>query len=267
MENLNYKDIYNYNVEKPVGAVTMYGTHECTRTVDQIRLFTNMEFGEVRAISIDDMAYLCYIDICTCMNLTNTHKERVTNFLDDDYEIINEGRDYYNQIELPYQYVTIPVDHGKFGVRNEKVLFISEVSFYKVAFKSTSPSARRFTDWVIRDILMPLRVQYGGSRPFIALGVKYLDEAMSNMWNNIQTTMENQSKEFKNIYEEQSDIQSANGGLWRDNMNLTNQLNQQQQFIDQKLNNMDKKIDIIGDAVYTIGCKVDSNMKVYNQMM
>ena len=103
--------------------------------MNELKVFNNMEFGQVRTTIIDGEPMFCLTDICKALELTQPSKVK---------ERLN--KDGVN---------TIPTIDS-LG-RTQNALFINESNLYKTIFQSRKESAERFTDWVTSEVLPSLR--------------------------------------------------------------------------------------------------------------
>ena len=103
--------------------------------MNELQIFSNEEFGEIRTVDVDGKPMFCLVDICKALDLTQPSKVK---------ERLNT--DGVN---------TIPTIDS-LG-RTQNALFINESNLYKVIFQSRKESAERFTDWVTSDVLPSIR--------------------------------------------------------------------------------------------------------------
>lgn len=102
--------------------------------MNDLRIFSNEEFGEVRTVIENGEPMFCLTDICKALELTQPSKVK---------ERLNEKG-----------VNTIPT-LTKGGT--QKLLYINEGNLYKAIFQSRKESAERFTDWVTSEVLPSLR--------------------------------------------------------------------------------------------------------------
>lgn len=106
--------------------------------MEDLQIFSNSEFGEIRTITKDNEPMFCLADICKALELTQPSKVK---------ERLNEK-----------------------GVRSiptltkggeQKLLYINESNLYKTIFQSRKESAERFTEWVTSEVLPSIRKNGG----------------------------------------------------------------------------------------------------------
>ena len=98
-------------------------------------IFKNKEFGEIRTTDIDNEPYVCLMDVCKILEITNPSK--VKDRLKEDGITTSEVTDSSG--------------------RKQKALFVNESNLYKVIFQSRKPEAEKFTEWVTAEVLPTIR--------------------------------------------------------------------------------------------------------------
>ena len=98
---------------------------------NEIKVFNNVEFGEVRTAVVNDEPMFCLIDICKALELSNSRI--VADRLDED-----ERR----KLDLP---------------RQGETWFITESGLYAVVLRSDKPAAKKFRKWVTSEVLPSIR--------------------------------------------------------------------------------------------------------------
>lgn len=102
--------------------------------MNELQIFQNSEFGEIRTVTVDDEPMFCLTDVCKVLELSNSRV--VSARLDDD-----ERR----KLELP---------------RQGETWFITESGLYTVILRSDKPNAKKFRKWVTSEVLPAIR-QHG----------------------------------------------------------------------------------------------------------
>ena len=106
--------------------------------MDNIKIFENSEFGEIRTVTVDNEPMFCLSDVCRALGLTQPSKVK---------ERLNEKG--VNSIPT--------LTAGG----EQKLLYINESNLYKAIFQSRKESAERFTDWVTSEVLPSIRKNGG----------------------------------------------------------------------------------------------------------
>ena len=105
----------------------------------EIQVFTNSQFGKIRAIDIDGEIGFFGSDLC---NILGTDTRDLKSILDSD------------------QFVNVDTIHiGNHG--GKKPLIVNESGFYSVVLKSRKPQAKPFQKWVTGEVLPSIR-KHGG---------------------------------------------------------------------------------------------------------
>ena len=103
--------------------------------MNNLEIFKNEEFGEVRTTVINDKPYVCLADVCKILELEQV--SRVKSRLNQDGVTTSKVIDSLG--------------------REQEATFISESNLYKVIFQSRKPEAEKFTDWVTSEVLPAIR--------------------------------------------------------------------------------------------------------------
>lgn len=102
---------------------------------NELTIFENEEFGNLRVSEKDGQPYVCLADVCKILEIGNV--SQLKSRLNQDGVIINEVID-------------------KLG-RKQGATFINESNLYRVIFQSRKHEAERFTDWVTSEVLPSIR--------------------------------------------------------------------------------------------------------------
>lgn len=102
--------------------------------MNDLRIFNNEEFGEVRTAVINDEPMFCLADICRVLEIKNVS-------------------DCKSRLRQKGIVTTDTLTNGG----KQKMIFIDESNLYKTIFQSRKESAERFTDWVTGEVLPSIR--------------------------------------------------------------------------------------------------------------
>lgn len=144
--------------------------------MNDLQIFNNEEFGEVRTVVVNDEPMFCLADICKALELTQPSKVK---------ERLNEK-----------------------GVRSiptltkggeQKLLYINESNLYKAIFQSRKESAERFTEWVTSEVLPSIRKTGGYGMPkttggqiqLLAQGYTELEQKVNDIKDDVSELKEN----------------------------------------------------------------------------
>lgn len=105
--------------------------------MNEVRIFENAQFGQVRTAGTSDEPLFCLADVCKVLELTvqNTKKR------------LNEKGVYS---------IYTPTQGGE-----QQLLFVNEQNLYKVIMRSDKPQAEPFQDWVCGEVLPSIRKSGG----------------------------------------------------------------------------------------------------------
>lgn len=107
--------------------------------MNDLQIFNNEEFGEIRTVVVNDEPMFCLIDICKALEIKNATD--VAKRLDEDERTrLNLGRQ---------------------GETN----FITESGLYAVILRSDKPNAKKFRKWVTSEVLPSIRKTGSYSKP------------------------------------------------------------------------------------------------------
>lgn len=103
--------------------------------MNELKIFNNPEFGEVRTVIKKGQAYFCLVDINRVLEINNTSQAKSR--LNYDGVISNEVIDSLGRTQL--------------------ASFVNEPNLYKLIFQSRKPNAEKFTNWVTSEVLPSIR--------------------------------------------------------------------------------------------------------------
>ena len=103
--------------------------------MNQLEVFRNREFGEIRTVTVDGEPWFVGKDIAEIMQYTNTQKA-IRDHVDEEDKLTE-------RIVLSGQ--------------NREVIFINESGLYSLILSSKIPGAKRFKRWVTSEVLPQIR--------------------------------------------------------------------------------------------------------------
>ena len=103
--------------------------------MDNLTVFKNRDFGEIRMVLIDDEPYFLGRDVADILEYTNTAKA-IRDHVDDEDKLTE-------RIVLSGQ--------------NREVILINESGFYSLILRSEMPKAKQFKRWVTSEVLPSIR--------------------------------------------------------------------------------------------------------------
>ena len=99
--------------------------------MNELKVFKNLEFGQVRTTEVNGEAMFCLTDVCKSLELTNSRS--VAERLEDDERC---------KLDLP---------------RQGETWFITESGLYAVILRSDKPNAKRFRKWITSEVIPSIR--------------------------------------------------------------------------------------------------------------
>lgn len=103
--------------------------------MNDLQIFKNSEFGEVRTKVINNEPYFSLNDVCRILEINNPSQAKTR--LNKDGVISNEVIDSMG--------------------RTQQANFINESNLYKLIFQSRKSEAEKFADWVTSEVLPSIR--------------------------------------------------------------------------------------------------------------
>ena len=144
--------------------------------MNDLQIFNNEEFGEIRTVTINDEPMFCLTDICKALQLTQPSKvkERLS--------------------EKGVRSIPTLTNGGE-----QKLLYINESNLYKTIFQSRKESAERFTEWVTSEVLPTIRKTggygvpktTGGQIQLLAQGYTELEQKVNDIKDDVSELKNN----------------------------------------------------------------------------
>lgn len=103
--------------------------------MNELKIFENKAFGEVRAVDLDGKSWFVAKDVCEILALKNTTHALLSLDVDEKTELSG----------------------SKVGNNISKLRAVSESGLYSLIFNSIKPEAKRFRKWVTGEVLPSLR--------------------------------------------------------------------------------------------------------------
>lgn len=142
--------------------------------MDEMQIFNNSEFGEIRTITKDNEPMFCLIDICKALEIKNATD--VAKRLDED-----------------------ELTRLNLGSRAGETNFITESGLYAVILRSDKPNAKKFRKWVTSEVLPSIRKtgsynipkSTSGQIQLLAQGYTELEEAVNSIKEDVTELKDN----------------------------------------------------------------------------
>lgn len=111
--------------------------------MNDLKIFQNDAFGEVRVTNINNEPYFCLSDICKALELSNPSK-------------VKTRLNAKGMINVNLNTLTNSEGINN-SVGNPNATFITEANLYKCIFQSRTDRAESFQDWVTGEVLPSIR--------------------------------------------------------------------------------------------------------------
>lgn len=139
-----------------------------------IQVFNNDQFGNVRAMSLNEEPWFIAKDVCDVLGIGTNHLRESGRGLDDD------------------EVLSLPNWEGK----GSAPLIVSEAGFYKLVMRSRKPEAKAFQRWVTHEVLPAIR-RTGGY--MVAKQDETPEEIMARAVLVAQDTINRQKKQLEEL--------------------------------------------------------------------
>lgn len=177
--------------------------------MNNVTIFKNEQFGEIRTSGTADNPLFCLSDICKVLELDQPSRVKSR---------LNMGG--VTSIKVGVQ--TGTKKDGTPSIQEMDVTFINEQNLYKVIMRSDKPQAEAFQDWVCGDVLPSIR-KTGGYLGNVESMTD--DEIMAKALMVAHRTIERKSIENKVLKEENVRLESENVQLALENQELRHDKN------------------------------------------
>jgi prophage antirepressor-like protein len=153
-------------------------SHEYAGDVYSIEKITNINFGDIRTVILNNEPYFSSKDVCKGLDISNHSdaSQKAIKYSAEYYSLINKQ---YNPLNL-YYYVETEIPQGK-SVQKVRELFVSENVLYMLIFNSNKKDAMYFKAWV-SDVIKDMR-KFGATNPITSL--QELSNYLGSIDNNI----------------------------------------------------------------------------------
>lgn len=120
---------------------------------NQIQIFNNPEFGQIRTILINGEIWFVAADVCRALDLTNTTMA-LKSLSDDEKSKIEENR---ITIDHNYLWSTVTPFVENDNPFLKEINIVNEPGLYHLNFMSRKPNAKKFQHWVYHEVLPSIR--------------------------------------------------------------------------------------------------------------
>lgn len=115
------------------------------KMMDELKIFENSEFGQIRIIAINGEPWFCGKDVAASLGYVDTKKALIQHCKDPWVAIYTLGVQTGTKAD------------GSPAVQQVKMKFIGESNLYRLITHSKLPSAEKFERWIFEEVLPALR--------------------------------------------------------------------------------------------------------------
>lgn len=123
--------------------------------MNELKIFKNEEFGEIRTVQLNNETYFVGKDIATALGYKNTKDALLTHVDESDKRVIQRSEITTIENNLPKD--VFPVNFVSADIPNRGLTIINESGLYALIFGSKLESAKRFKHWVTSEVLPSIR--------------------------------------------------------------------------------------------------------------
>ncbi|MBR3632733.1 MAG: hypothetical protein IKN49_06740 [Elusimicrobiaceae bacterium] len=113
--------------------------------MNDLQIFKNREFGEIRTIQEDEVIWFCGADVCKALGFANT---------------ADGLRKHCKMPGIVKRYTGVQTGikaDGSPAIQQIPMLYINEPNLYRLIVHSRLPSAEKFEKWVFEEVLPTIR--------------------------------------------------------------------------------------------------------------
>ena len=150
--------------------------------MQELEIFKNEEFGEIRTVMIDDDPWFVGKDVAIALGYGNTRDALAAHVDDEDKAMIQKSD--FPTLEIP----------------NRGMVVINESGLYSLILSSKLPNAKRFKHWVTSEVLPIIRKTGGyvnNDDLFINTYLPFADNNTKLLFSTTLRTIRNQNEQLK----------------------------------------------------------------------
>ena len=140
--------------------------------MNELKVFENAEFGQIRGVEIDGESWLVGKDVAERLGYANTKDALSAHVDEDDKRILQKSEIATFENHIPKS--ALAVDFVWADIPNRGLTIINESGLYSLVLGSKLPNAKKFKRWVTSEVLPAIR-KHGGY-----LTAKKVEEALLN---------------------------------------------------------------------------------------
>lgn len=123
--------------------------------MNELRVFENNEFGQVRGIEIDGEGWLVGKDVAERLGYANTKDAILTHVDEEDRRILQRSDVATIENHIPKS--VLQMDFVRGDIPNRGLTIINESGLYSLVLSSKLPQAKAYKRWVTHEVLPSIR--------------------------------------------------------------------------------------------------------------
>lgn len=200
--------------------------------MDELKIFENKEFGQVRTVTIDGEPWIVGKDVAEALGYKNTKDALAKHVDEEDKRILQRSQIATIENHIPKS--ALPMDFVSGDVPNRGLTIINESGVYALIFGSKLESAKRFKHWVTSEVLPSIR-KTG------AYGVDKAEEFMKQQMEMSRT----QAMILENVIDRLEALENQNYRI-----SSLNPFSVHQDVIDQRMRTLNDLTDQVADLCH-----------------
>ena len=162
--------------------------------MNELKIFENPDFGQVRMVMIEDTPYFVGKDVAKILGYKNPN-EAIQDHVDVDDKFLRSAKGS----EMLKLFSTVKDIQDKFGRQDN--WFINESGVYALVFSSKLPTAKKFKHWVTSEVLPSIRkhgaYMTGDTLEKALTSPDFLIQLATNLKKEQEARQEAEAKNFK----------------------------------------------------------------------
>ena len=123
--------------------------------MNELQIFENEEFGEIRTVTINNEPWFVGKDVATALGYKNTKDAIISHVDDEDKRVIQRSEIATLENHIPED--VLPMNFVSAEIPNRGLTTINESGLYALIFGSKLETAKKFKHWVTSEVLPSLR--------------------------------------------------------------------------------------------------------------
>ena len=191
--------------------------------MNELQVFSNPEFGEIRTIEIDNEPWFVGKDVAERLGYKNTKDALSTHVDEEDKRILQRSEIATVENNIPK--CAFPVNFVSGEIPNRGLTIINESGLYSLILSSKLPNAKQFKHWITSEVIPSIRKHGAYMTP------ETLQEAILNPDMMIQLCQQLKAEQDKNAA-----LKAVNSRLTVDNQIMQPKADYFDELVERNLN-------------------------------